>query len=386
MLLRGWGRREEEALYHLFEVFAVAAFRAEFGRNGSISALRECHAYRDFGEEIFLEAQLESGLRQGMRLRRGDRFFHVAHDIERAFAGRTDPDTAREVRSMVERIFHAQREEVVMDVELQADWGAVQQALDENLPNDQLLRLQERYHERRARIAEHRSVARQSYRRTERDDRLQRTQSTFELLRTVEIMPAPQRSELHQRLANLMGAQVDRVFVQEFHNPQHVTVYDSAAAQARGLKLLKENLTPKQLKQYETHNYFHVKGGESGKTYRILHGRQINIRELDKKHRIVCKWCFLPGGALVEGDVMLAQKFGLELQESEVLKVANRFPPDNERRMEGTQVWVDEAAAIPPAAWQGVDRAAPDGDRTVIQTRIQPRYLRDRPMWRADFS
>jgi MOSC domain-containing protein YiiM len=36
--------------------------------------------------------------------------------------------------------------------------------------------------------------------------------------------------------------------------------------------------------------------------------------------------CFMPEGHLAVGDVMLAQKFALELFESEALLVANRTP------------------------------------------------------------
>jgi hypothetical protein len=96
-------------------------------------------------------------------------------------------------------------------------------------------------------------------------------------------------------------------------------------AQARGLQLLKENLTPEQLASYEKNKHFDVKGGETGKTYRIRHGRQMNITELDAKGNRACGWCFLPQGALVSGDCMLAQKTALELFETEALGIANRF-------------------------------------------------------------
>jgi len=96
-------------------------------------------------------------------------------------------------------------------------------------------------------------------------------------------------------------------------------------AQERGISLLKENLTPEQLKDYETHKRFDVKGGASGKTYRIKHGRQMNIDVLDKAGNRDYRLCFLPVGGLVAGDCMLAQKTALELYETEALKIANRF-------------------------------------------------------------
>lgn len=97
------------------------------------------------------------------------------------------------------------------------------------------------------------------------------------------------------------------------------------AAQARGMALLRENLTPAQLAQYDEHRFFDVVGSATGKRYRIHHGRQQNIHELDKAGRPVQGWCFLVAGNLVEGDVMLAQKLGLELEEEKVLNVAVKF-------------------------------------------------------------
>lgn len=96
-------------------------------------------------------------------------------------------------------------------------------------------------------------------------------------------------------------------------------------AQARALELLKGHLTPAQLAQYEAHQHFEVIGGDTGKRYRIRHGRQMNIDELDDAGKKVCGWCFLPQGQLPAGDVMLAQKISLECDETAALKVANRF-------------------------------------------------------------
>lgn len=96
-------------------------------------------------------------------------------------------------------------------------------------------------------------------------------------------------------------------------------------AREKGLALLQESLTPFQKAQYEAHKYFDVTGGKSGKTYRIHHGRQMNIHEMDAKGNAVQGWCFLPQGGLVAGDVMLAQKNALELYEDKALKIANKF-------------------------------------------------------------
>jgi hypothetical protein len=99
----------------------------------------------------------------------------------------------------------------------------------------------------------------------------------------------------------------------------------SKRAQERGLKLLRENLTPLQRQQYEKYGYFDVLGGNTGKRYRVRHGRQMNIDQLDKNGRRVCGWCFFPQGSLVAGDIMLAQKLSLELYEVETLRVAHRY-------------------------------------------------------------
>ena len=76
---------------------------------------------------------------------------------------------------------------------------------------------------------------------------------------------------------------------------------------------------------YKQDKFFEVRGCDSGRRYRIRHGTQMNIDQLDKRGRRVCGWCFLPEGALVAGDVMLAQKIALETDEKAALNVANRI-------------------------------------------------------------
>lgn len=96
-------------------------------------------------------------------------------------------------------------------------------------------------------------------------------------------------------------------------------------AHERGMRLLKDNLSPAQLQQLNRYGYFEVIGGKTGKRYRIRHGRSMNIDQLDKNGRRVCGWCFFPEGNLVTGDVMLAQKAALELFEVDALKIANKM-------------------------------------------------------------
>jgi hypothetical protein len=97
-------------------------------------------------------------------------------------------------------------------------------------------------------------------------------------------------------------------------------------AEARGIRLLNEHLSPAQRNQYKACGYFDVVGGSTGKRYRINNGSQMNVEELDKKGIRQRLLCFMPEGDLVVGDVMLAQKYALELFESYTLTVANRLP------------------------------------------------------------
>src|SRR5262245_7797162 len=96
-------------------------------------------------------------------------------------------------------------------------------------------------------------------------------------------------------------------------------------AQARGVQLLKENLSPAQRDQYEEVGYIEVVGGQTGKRYRIHLGSLMNVELLDSKGKPVATLCFKPRGRLADGDIMLAQKLALELFEADTLKVANKI-------------------------------------------------------------
>jgi hypothetical protein len=100
-----------------------------------------------------------------------------------------------------------------------------------------------------------------------------------------------------------------------------------AEANRRSIELLKQNLSPAQLKQYEWHNHFEVIGGCSGNRYRIRHGYQLNVELLDKNGRRACRLCFMPEGRVPIGDIMLAQKMALELYENEAIRTANKSLP-----------------------------------------------------------
>ena len=96
---------------------------------------------------------------------------------------------------------------------------------------------------------------------------------------------------------------------------------------ARGLQLMRDWLSPDQRAQFDDSGTFEVVGCDSGKRYRICHGTQQNVFELDDAGRLKVGLCFIPYGELVAGDVMLAQKIALETDESSALAVANRFLP-----------------------------------------------------------
>ena len=119
-----------------------------------------------------------------------------------------------------------------------------------------------------------------------------------------------------------------QLLAEDLSVPQRSTPWRMAAteAEARGLRLLVDNLSPSQRKQYETNGYFEVIGGDTGTRYRIRRGYQMNIEELNEKGRIARLLCFMPEVRVPVGDVMLAQKFALELFESEAMRVAYPTP------------------------------------------------------------
>ncbi len=116
-----------------------------------------------------------------------------------------------------------------------------------------------------------------------------------------------------------------------FRRSSDVIDWERAAARAhsRGMRLLKETLSPAQRAQYEEHKYFDVAGGSTDRRYRIKNRPSLNVYLLDKNGAAECVLCFMPKGTLVLGDILLAQKLALELFESEALKVARIYRHDN---------------------------------------------------------
>ena len=94
--------------------------------------------------------------------------------------------------------------------------------------------------------------------------------------------------------------------------------------EARGLRLLRDWLSPCQREQFDAQGHFDVIGCDSGKKYRIHYGTAMNVHEIDEAGGVKLGLCFAPKGALAMGDVMLAQKTALETFERRALAVANR--------------------------------------------------------------
>jgi hypothetical protein len=79
----------------------------------------------------------------------------------------------------------------------------------------------------------------------------------------------------------------------------------SNRVEQKAVALLQPWLSPEQAEQYSSYRYFEVIGSDTGKRYRIRHGRMMNVDELDSVGNRVCEWCFLPEGKLAAGDIML---------------------------------------------------------------------------------
>jgi hypothetical protein len=105
-------------------------------------------------------------------------------------------------------------------------------------------------------------------------------------------------------------------------------LYDPAqcqAAETRAEALLRTWLAPQQIEELDQHDYFHVVGSDSGKTYRIHRGTVQNVIELGADGAPVIGRCFAPAGELAAADVMLGQKIALETQETKAIKKSNLF-------------------------------------------------------------
>jgi hypothetical protein len=69
---------------------------------------------------------------------------------------------------------------------------------------------------------------------------------------------------------------------------------DHVGAEEKGAALLRSWLSPEQAELWDSHRHFYVVGSDTGRTYRIRHGRAMNIEELDSQDNVANKWCFGP--------------------------------------------------------------------------------------------
>jgi hypothetical protein len=100
-------------------------------------------------------------------------------------------------------------------------------------------------------------------------------------------------------------------------------------AEARGMELLLTHLSVTQRAQFNARGRFEVRGSDSSSRYVIRNMSSINIDQLGNNGECIQKWCFGPQGDLVQGDILLAQKFALECFENEALRRAHAYPPNN---------------------------------------------------------
>jgi hypothetical protein len=106
--------------------------------------------------------------------------------------------------------------------------------------------------------------------------------------------------------------------------------YRGYQAETRSIELLRSWLTPDQLCQFDDNGWFIVRGGETGRRYRVTYPRApYNVHELDCHDEIVLRLCFGPEGIDAPGDVMLAQKMALEADELNARAIANRLPANS---------------------------------------------------------
>jgi hypothetical protein len=114
-------------------------------------------------------------------------------------------------------------------------------------------------------------------------------------------------------------------------NPEQRTEREARVAEARQRQqeaetraeaLLRENLSPQQLEQFNRNRKFQVVGSSSGATYELNFVRSMGIYKIENGKRVE-QLCFYPRDAGTLGDTVLAQKIMLETDEPAARKIAN---------------------------------------------------------------
>lgn len=98
---------------------------------------------------------------------------------------------------------------------------------------------------------------------------------------------------------------------------------ERAEAEVRANELLDTHLNDEQRKQLKEIDAFII--NLKSKQYRIRRGWAGNVDEL-KDGKVIAKYCIHPQVTVPYSDHMLSQKFMLETNEAEFLRIANRTP------------------------------------------------------------
>lgn len=106
-----------------------------------------------------------------------------------------------------------------------------------------------------------------------------------------------------------------------FATEQNAKVSKPEVAKRKARKLLKDNLSVVQWKQFLKMNYFEVIS-EFGDVYRITNGRARNVFRMKDGEKVEVL-CAHPSIGCPNEDTMLAQKFALEVDEIAFRKIAN---------------------------------------------------------------
>jgi hypothetical protein len=104
-----------------------------------------------------------------------------------------------------------------------------------------------------------------------------------------------------------------------------VSARERLAAIRRAEVLLRGNLSPEQLRQFdETRSFIVI--GRDGRRFRIREGRTANIDLVNPEGIVESRLCAHPRDDVPDCDTMLAQKLLLEDDEQHFLRLANRHP------------------------------------------------------------
>lgn len=147
-------------------------------------------------------------------------------------------------------------------------------------------------------------------------------------------------SSIWSRMANslLSLAQITRDAVRLFRNSNRflqeldgefvvTSATDLCAAHKRSMELLESWLSEVQLASLRERQTFEVVGNASGKRYRLHQKYSFGIEVLEGPDAGDLL-CVVPHGASALGDILLAQKIGLETNERATLQRANRHRRD----------------------------------------------------------